>query len=111
MTARQRHSHCSYCGSLFANEQPWPRACRPCGNISYLNPLPVAVTLLPVDGDENLEAFAAQTPREHVAVHFVVFDQQYSRHGLLPRADGVGRTGPPRTGQIELDLGLRLESL
>jgi ADP-ribose pyrophosphatase YjhB (NUDIX family) len=50
MTARQKHTYCSYCGNPFAAAQPWPRACQPCGNVSYLNPLPVAVTLLPVDG-------------------------------------------------------------
>jgi ADP-ribose pyrophosphatase YjhB (NUDIX family) len=45
-----RNSHCSYCGSPFAPATPWPRACASCGQISYVNPLPVAVTLLPVDG-------------------------------------------------------------
>ncbi|HEU4324402.1 MAG TPA: NUDIX domain-containing protein [Roseiflexaceae bacterium] len=44
-----RNSHCSYCGQPFAAEQAWPRGCGACGNISYLNPLPVAVALLPVD--------------------------------------------------------------
>ncbi len=29
--------------------QPWPRTCAACGNISFLNPLPVSVILLPVD--------------------------------------------------------------
>ncbi|MDQ1659039.1 MAG: hypothetical protein QOD41_4122 [Cryptosporangiaceae bacterium] len=46
----ERNSHCSYCGSAFAAEQPWPRTCAACGQISYVNPTPVAVTLLPVDG-------------------------------------------------------------
>lgn len=44
----ERHSHCSWCGSPFASDQPWPRLCRACGHTSYLNPLPVAVVLLPV---------------------------------------------------------------
>lgn len=46
----QKNSHCSYCGRLFEPAQPWPRLCPGCGQISYLNPLPVAVTLLPVSG-------------------------------------------------------------
>jgi ADP-ribose pyrophosphatase YjhB (NUDIX family) len=50
MTPRQKHSFCSYCGSAFGQDQPWPRTCAPCGHISYLNPLPVGVVLLPVDG-------------------------------------------------------------
>lgn len=44
-----KNSHCSYCGRRFAEGQPWPRACAACGSVSYLNPLPVAVVLLPVD--------------------------------------------------------------
>jgi ADP-ribose pyrophosphatase YjhB (NUDIX family) len=44
-----KHSHCSYCGRAFTVGQPWPRQCAGCGQISYLNPLPVAVLLLPVD--------------------------------------------------------------
>jgi ADP-ribose pyrophosphatase YjhB (NUDIX family) len=50
MPTRKKHEHCSYCGSAYADDLPWPRTCLPCGNISYLNPLPVAVALLPVDG-------------------------------------------------------------
>jgi ADP-ribose pyrophosphatase YjhB (NUDIX family) len=44
----EKHSHCTYCGSLFPDAEPWPRHCRACGNRSYLNPLPVAVVLTPV---------------------------------------------------------------
>jgi ADP-ribose pyrophosphatase YjhB (NUDIX family) len=44
-----RHSHCSFCGHPFIDNQPWPRTCSNCGQISFLNPLPVVVMLLPVD--------------------------------------------------------------
>lgn len=43
-----KNSHCSYCGAAFAAGQPWPRRCAACGNVSYLNPLPVSVMLVPV---------------------------------------------------------------
>jgi len=43
-----KNSHCSFCGAPFAPDQAWPRGCASCGNVSYLNPLPVAVLLLPV---------------------------------------------------------------
>ncbi|GAA3126654.1 NUDIX domain-containing protein [Streptosporangium carneum] len=43
-----RNSHCSFCGAAFAPDQAWPRTCAGCGNSSYLNPLPVAVMVLPV---------------------------------------------------------------
>lgn len=43
------HSHCAFCGDAFAPDQPWPRVCAACANITYRNPLPVAVALVPVD--------------------------------------------------------------
>jgi ADP-ribose pyrophosphatase YjhB (NUDIX family) len=42
-------SHCSYCGHRFAERAGWPRSCAACGNVSYRNPLPVAVLAVPVD--------------------------------------------------------------
>ena len=44
-----RDAHCCYCGHPFAADQPWPRTCAHCRNISYKNPLPVAVVVVPVD--------------------------------------------------------------
>jgi ADP-ribose pyrophosphatase YjhB (NUDIX family) len=46
---KQKNSFCSYCGEAFGEAQRWPRQCLVCQNISYLNPLPVAVLLLPID--------------------------------------------------------------
>ena len=46
----KKNSHCSYCGQSFHAEQAWPRTCANCGNTSFLNPIPVAVVLIPVDG-------------------------------------------------------------
>jgi ADP-ribose pyrophosphatase YjhB (NUDIX family) len=46
----ERHSHCGYCGAPFPSGAAWPRTCANCGQVSYLNPLPVAVALVPVDG-------------------------------------------------------------
>ncbi|RLK55276.1 NUDIX domain-containing protein [Actinokineospora cianjurensis] len=44
-----RNSHCSFCGTRYPDGLPWPRQCAHCGQTSYLNPVPVAVLLLPVD--------------------------------------------------------------
>ncbi len=44
-----KDSHCGFCGEAFPSDLPWPRRCPRCGNVSYRNPLPVAVVLLPVD--------------------------------------------------------------
>jgi 8-oxo-dGTP pyrophosphatase MutT (NUDIX family) len=42
------HSFCSYCGVAYPEGAPWPRACVSCTNITYQNPLPVAVAIVPV---------------------------------------------------------------
>ncbi|MFG2297961.1 NUDIX domain-containing protein [Streptomyces sp. NPDC048603] len=43
-----KDSHCSSCGNPF-DDAGWPRTCAACGTTAYRNPLPVAVTLLPVE--------------------------------------------------------------
>ncbi|MCX5214062.1 adenylosuccinate synthetase [Kitasatospora sp. NBC_00240] len=44
------HSHCHWCGTAYPpGTVAWPRTCTGCAEISYRNPLPVVVTLLPVD--------------------------------------------------------------
>jgi 8-oxo-dGTP diphosphatase len=48
-----QHSHCSYCGTAYLAEAPWPRLCAGCGETTWRNPLPVAVALLPVDTDSG----------------------------------------------------------
>ncbi len=45
-----KDSFCSYCGQPFAEQQAWPRACAGCGEVSFQNPAPVAVVVLPVAG-------------------------------------------------------------
>ena len=42
-------SHCSYCGHRFADGAGWPRRCGSCANVSYRNPVPVAVLAVPVE--------------------------------------------------------------
>jgi 8-oxo-dGTP pyrophosphatase MutT (NUDIX family) len=43
-----RYAHCTFCGARFTPDQPWPRRCAACGEVSYLNPKPVAVAVQPV---------------------------------------------------------------
>jgi NADH pyrophosphatase NudC (nudix superfamily) len=45
----KKHSHCSYCGHPFTADQPWPRQCANCNNMTFRNPLPVTVVVQPVD--------------------------------------------------------------
>lgn len=44
-----RYGFCGFCGARFADGQMWPRVCSGCGNVTYRNPLPVAVMVAPVD--------------------------------------------------------------
>jgi hypothetical protein len=46
----KKNSHCSYCGAKFRIPAVFPETCLQCGETSYLNPLPVAVVLIPVEG-------------------------------------------------------------
>uniref|UniRef100_UPI0011E4D6B4 NUDIX domain-containing protein n=1 Tax=Streptomyces sp. WAC05950 TaxID=2487419 RepID=UPI0011E4D6B4 len=48
MPEHLRDSHCSTCGAPYGTTT-WPRSCPACGATAYRNPLPVAVTLLPVE--------------------------------------------------------------
>lgn len=48
-TVRMKNAHCSYCGAPFGVDQPWPRTCERCQIVSFVNPLPVAVVVQPVD--------------------------------------------------------------
>lgn len=43
-----QHSHCSYCGTAYPDDAPWPRVCPGCTETTWRNPLPVAVLMLPV---------------------------------------------------------------
>ena len=44
-----RDTFCSFCGTRFGGRS-YPRECGNCGQITYRNPLPVAVAIVPVDG-------------------------------------------------------------
>lgn len=44
------HTYCSFCGQPYEANAGWPRHCAHCDNMTFRNPLPVAVVLQPVDG-------------------------------------------------------------
>ncbi|QHY94329.1 bifunctional nicotinamide mononucleotide adenylyltransferase/ADP-ribose pyrophosphatase [Streptomyces sp. S4.7] len=67
-----KDSHCDSCGAPYPADAGRPRTCYVCGATAYRNPLPVAVTLLPVT-DERGTALVVITrtiePRSgHVAL-------------------------------------------
>jgi ADP-ribose pyrophosphatase YjhB (NUDIX family) len=41
-------AHCGYCGAAYPEGLGWPRTCPSCLQMTYRNPIPVAVLLLPV---------------------------------------------------------------
>lgn len=47
-TPGRRPTHCTFCGAQFTDDTGWPRDCPSCGETTWVNPLPVAVVLLPV---------------------------------------------------------------
>jgi ADP-ribose pyrophosphatase YjhB (NUDIX family) len=59
-----RNSHCSWCGAPFTPEQPWPRRCAACQQVSYLNPIPVSVLLQPVTSGGLLVIRRGITPNK-----------------------------------------------
>jgi ADP-ribose pyrophosphatase YjhB (NUDIX family) len=55
-------SHCSFCGHRFSGQMGWPRTCAACGNVTYRNPLPVAVVVVPVAGEGVLMVRRVESP-------------------------------------------------
>ena len=45
---KERHLHCHACGAPYA-ELVWPRRCAACDQMTWRNPIPVAVVVVPVD--------------------------------------------------------------
>lgn len=43
----KKNAHCSYCGGLFFDSNKFPQECYICKNVTYVNPLPVGVAMIP----------------------------------------------------------------
>src|SRR5690348_14970631 len=48
-TDLNKDTYCSFCGTEFKTGDSYPKSCLNCQMITYRNPLPVSVVLLPVD--------------------------------------------------------------
>jgi ADP-ribose pyrophosphatase YjhB (NUDIX family) len=93
----KKNSHCSYCGHPFAEGQPWPRTCASCGSTSFVNPLPVAVVLLPVDGGLLLVRRGIEPHRGELALPggFIGLGESWQQAGARELFEETGvRIGP-----------------
>jgi ADP-ribose pyrophosphatase YjhB (NUDIX family) len=82
-----KDSYCSSCGTPFDAAPGWPRTCGNCGTVSYRNPLPVAVALLPV---------------RHAAGSDGAGPDTNDREG-----NGSNRSRPDRTGLVVIRRAIR----
>jgi ADP-ribose pyrophosphatase YjhB (NUDIX family) len=77
----------------FEPEAAWPRICSCCGNITYLNPLPVAVLVVPVEEDGLLLVRRAIEPcRGQVALPggFIGLGETWQEAGVRELQEETG---------------------
>lgn len=96
----QKNSHCSYCGALFGLEQrksTLPQRCGNCGNVTYFNPLPVAVVLVPVDDGLLLvrRAIPPQIGRLALPGGFINMGETWQQAGAREVSEETGLTIDP----------------
>ena len=48
------NTFCSHCGTRFEDTMTYPRACEACGAMTWINPRPVGVALIPVVGTDGV---------------------------------------------------------
>ncbi len=98
---KEQHSYCSYCGQRYQPDQPWPRYCVACGNTSYLNPLPVAVVLQPVDEGLLLIRRGIDPHKGRLALPggFIAIDETWQEAGARELHEETGLIIDPRNIQ------------
>lgn len=97
MPIHRKGSFCSYCGQPFAAEQPWPRRCAHCGQISFRNPLPVNVVLVPVDNGLLAVRRAHEPARGQLALPggFIELSESWQEAGARELQEETGLSIDP----------------
>lgn len=98
----KKNSHCSYCGQAFPVNQPWPRVCVNCGNKSYVNPLPVAVLLVPVDDGLLLVRRSISPGKDSLALPggFITVGESWQQAGAREVWEETGLRVAPETVRL-----------
>lgn len=47
--------HCPHCGTIFTVGTDWPKTCTGCAKMTWRNPTPVAVLLIPVETNSGIK--------------------------------------------------------
>ena len=68
------HRHCSHCGTAYRDTRGYPRTCPnpACGAVTWANPVPVAVILVPVEHEGRLGLLVIRRGIEPRAGHLAL---------------------------------------
>jgi ADP-ribose pyrophosphatase YjhB (NUDIX family) len=97
-----KNSHCSFCGAAFDLAAPWPRTCATCDNTSFLNPLPVAVMVVPIAGGVLTVRRNIEPARGKLALPggYINQGETWQAAGVREVKEETGLTIPPDEVQL-----------
>jgi ADP-ribose pyrophosphatase YjhB (NUDIX family) len=96
------YAHCTFCGARFTPRQPWPRRCGACGEISYLNPKPVAVAVQPVGAGLLAVRRGIPPARDRLALPggYVEVGETWQEAAVRELSEETGLTADPQAVRL-----------